>query len=151
MCRFHYRTPGYGRKRTLIKYIKTRNDLSSRLILFTYSSCFWFLSLIPGWFKVLSVPIPVADSGFPGRGHQPLRLKNLLFDKIFAENCMKMKEIGPSEGVCIRSTPLDPPMSFHLVCLLSLPPSKDAWDGHAELTTPLDFAYYSTRVYWPKV
>ena len=31
-----------------------------------------------------------------GRGRQPLSLgRNLLFDKIYAENCMKMKEIGP--------------------------------------------------------
>ena len=34
----------------------------------------------------------VADPGFP-RGDA-----NLLFDKIFAETCMKMKEIGQSKG-----------------------------------------------------
>ena len=33
---------------------------------------------------------PVADPGFPRRG------QNLLFDKVFVENCMKMKEIGTS-------------------------------------------------------
>ena len=31
--------------------------------------------------------------------HQPLSLgENLLFDKVFAENCMKMKETGTGRG-----------------------------------------------------
>ena len=35
--------------------------------------------------------------------------ENLSFSKIFAENCMKMKEIGP--GACVLAPPpLDPPM-----------------------------------------
>ena len=37
--------------------------------------------------------------------------KNLLFRKIFAENCMKMKEIGPG-GLCIPSPP--PPGSTNV-------------------------------------
>ena len=43
--------------------------------------------------------ISVADPGLPRRGGNPSVLgKNLLFGKIFAEKCMKMKEIGPKEG-----------------------------------------------------
>ena len=39
--------------------------------------------------------------------------KTPLFDKIFAENCLKMKEIGPRGGVHPwRPLPLDPPMSY---------------------------------------
>ena len=38
----------------------------------------------------------VADLGFPRRGANPRgRGKNLLFGKIFAKNCIKMKEFGP--------------------------------------------------------
>ena len=33
-----------------------------------------------------------------------------LFCKLFAENCMKMKEFGPGEGVHVTGAPLDPPM-----------------------------------------
>ena len=46
------------------------------------------------------IPRAVADPGFPRRGHQPqsFEKKNLLFDKIFEENCIKMKEIGPREA-----------------------------------------------------
>ena len=41
------------------------------------------------------------------------RSENLMFDKIFVDNCVKMKEIGPSGGV--PSTPsLDPPMYMFL-------------------------------------
>ena len=37
---------------------------------------------------------PVADPGFPGGGANPcLWAKNLLFDKKFTKNCMKVKEI----------------------------------------------------------
>ena len=40
---------------------------------------------------------------FPDRGCQPLNLgQNLLFDRIIAENCMKMKEIGPRDGACVQ-------------------------------------------------
>ena len=40
---------------------------------------------------------PVGNAGFARWGHEPLALvQNLLFGKIFSENCMKMKEIGPS-------------------------------------------------------
>ena len=52
--------------------------------------------------------ISVADTGLPRWGYQPLSLgKNLLFDKIFSANCIKMKEIGP-RGRCIKipSAPL---------------------------------------------
>ena len=37
--------------------------------------------------------------------------ENLLFSKISAENCMKMKEIG-QEGERLPSAPLDPPMKL---------------------------------------
>ena len=56
----------------------------------------------------------VADPGFPRRvgGCQPLDSgQNLLFGKIFAENCMEIKEIGPGEGCTSLATPpLDLPM-----------------------------------------
>ena len=39
-------------------------------------------------------------------------IANLLLGKIFAEKCMKMKEIGSGEG-CPGSAP-DPPMRIHL-------------------------------------
>ena len=44
--------------------------------------------------------ISVADPAFPrrGRGNPSVLCKNLLFGKIFAEKCMKMKEIRPKEG-----------------------------------------------------
>ena len=42
----------------------------------------------------------VVDPGFPRGGRQPLSLsENLLFGKVFARNCMKMKEIGPRGGI----------------------------------------------------
>ena len=53
----------------------------------------------------------VADPGFPRRGRVPTPGfwgKVLLFGKIFAENCMKMKEIGP--GAHVPSAPLDQPV-----------------------------------------
>ena len=51
------------------------------------------------------------DPGFSKRGDANPYVwgDNLLFDKIFAENCMKMKEIGPREGASLASS-LDPPM-----------------------------------------
>ena len=46
-----------------------------------------------------SPPNPVADPGFPSRGHQPLNLgQKPIICKIFAENSIKMKEIGPRRG-----------------------------------------------------
>ena len=47
----------------------------------------------------ITKPQPVADPGFPRRGGANPRVpgKNLLFGKIFAENGMKMKEIGQRE------------------------------------------------------
>ena len=47
--------------------------------------------------------LPMADSGFPKRGDVNPWVwgKNLLFGKIFAENCMKMKEIGPEGPVSL--------------------------------------------------
>ena len=53
--------------------------------------------------------LSVADPGFPrqgGGGGSPtpqFGVKNLSFSKIFAENCMKMKEIGP--GACVLAPP----------------------------------------------
>ena len=43
--------------------------------------------------------LTVSDPGFPGAG------ANLLFGKLFAENCTKIKEIGPGSA-----SPLDLPM-----------------------------------------
>ena len=46
----------------------------------------------------------MVDPGFPRWGYQPLILgQNLVFDKIFDENFMKVKEIGPRVGVCAPS------------------------------------------------
>ena len=50
-------------------------------------------------------------------GGQPLSLWENLFGKIFAENCMKMKEIGPRGRVSLEA-PLDSPM---LLFLFDLP------------------------------
>ena len=44
-------------------------------------------------------PGSVVDPGFPRRGVSTPLGKNLLFVKIFAKNCMKMKEIGPRGDV----------------------------------------------------
>ena len=51
------------------------------------------------------------SSGGSRRGANPwIWGKNLLFGKIFAENCMKMKENGPGVVYSKRPT-LDPPMN----------------------------------------
>ena len=48
-------------------------------------------------------PNPVADPGFPdGKGVSTPEFENLLFDKIFAENYMKMKDLG-LKGASIAS------------------------------------------------
>ena len=62
-------------------------------------------------YEIISI-YSVADPGFPeGEGHQPLSLgENLIFGKIFAGNCMKMKEIGSGRTSPTQS--LDPPMSL---------------------------------------
>ena len=57
----------------------------------------------------------VTDPGFSRRGRGGAKPwiwgKSLLFGKIFAENCMEIKEIGPGEGCTSLGTPpLDPPM-----------------------------------------
>ena len=43
----------------------------------------------------------VVDRGFPWRERQPLSLgqKSNIYSKIYVENCMKMKEIGPEKGM----------------------------------------------------
>ena len=52
----------------------------------------------------------VADPGFHRGGDNPRTGgANLLFDKVFTENCMKMKEIG-RRGVSPMPPPPDPPM-----------------------------------------
>ena len=44
----------------------------------------------------VSVLLSVRDPGFPRRGRQPLTVgPKKLLGKIFAENCMKMKEFAP--------------------------------------------------------
>ena len=54
------------------------------------------------WASSLKIDLlTVADPGFPEwRGCQPQswRQEILLFHKVVAENCMKMKEIGPKGG-----------------------------------------------------
>ena len=62
----------------------------------------------------------VADPGFPRRGGGGVLArrpgvwdKNLFFDKNFAENCMKMKEIGQRDGKC----PQGPLCSASDVCM----------------------------------
>ena len=52
----------------------------------------------------------VADPGFSwGDANSQSGCPNLLFCKLFAENCMKMKEFGPG-GLVSLVLPLDPPM-----------------------------------------
>ena len=53
----------------------------------------------------------VVDPGFPDRrdANPCFGGKNLLFDKIFTENCMKMKEIRPIEEEV--NAPSAPPRS----------------------------------------
>ena len=57
--------------------------------------------------------------------HQPLSLgENLLFDKVFAENCMKMKETGPGGGgVLDPKPPLDPPIQRGMVLIFKVFPT----------------------------
>ena len=65
----------------------------------------------------------VVDPGFPRRGGATPWVwgKNLLFDKIFAENCMEMAEIGPRGGAFL-APPLDPPMAHnHTVISVCVP------------------------------
>ena len=52
---------------------------------------------------------PVADPGFP-TGAPTSVVSQSITGQIFAENWMKMKEIGPRQGAHIPSTPLDPPL-----------------------------------------
>ena len=50
---------------------------------------------------IASTYFTVADSGFPRRGRQPQNgYVGILFDEVFAENCMKNKEIGLRDVVC---------------------------------------------------
>ena len=55
----------------------------------------------------------VADPGFSwgGGGNPKNGCANLLFCKFFAENCMKMKELGP-QGARVPGAPLDLPMVY---------------------------------------
>ena len=44
-------------------------------------------------------------------GRQPPgECPNILFGKSFAENCIKMNEIGPRGGLTSLALPLDPPL-----------------------------------------
>ena len=57
---------------------------------------------------ILNIATSSTDPRFFIRVDPTLDLdKNLLFGKIFAGNCMKMKQNGP-RGVCISIAPLDP-------------------------------------------
>ena len=48
----------------------------------------------------------MADPGFPTGGANPREgCENVLFGNIFAENCMKMREIGLRGGTRPRATP----------------------------------------------
>ena len=56
--------------------------------------------------------VVVADPEFPRRGGGNFQGgdANLLFNQIFPENCMKMKEFGPRGGARVPGAPLDPPL-----------------------------------------
>ena len=62
----------------------------------------WYTNVEPYQWRIRYFP----DGG---RGNPWFWSENLLFGKAFAENCMKMKEIGPKGG----GTPLDPPMPIN--------------------------------------
>ena len=96
--------------------------------------CVNFFQMIPSfplenvivqiWKKLHSNCIVMKISIFSGRSRifqtdrQPLSLVQNLFGKFFAENCMKMKEIGRKGGrPCLA--PLDPPMTSQ-VCKYNL-------------------------------
>ena len=76
------------------------------------------------WEKLHSNCIVMKISIFSGRSRifqtdrQPLSLVQNLFGKFFAENCMKMKEIGRKGGHPCLAT-LDPPMTSQ-VCKYNL-------------------------------
>ena len=55
----------------------------------------------------------VADPGFPrgGGANSQSGGANLLFGQHFPENCMKMKEFGPTGGARVPGAPLDTPMT----------------------------------------
>ena len=57
-------------------------------------------------------------------GNHCVLVENLLFEKIFAEHCMNMKEIGSGEGGGAAGVPgihpLDPPMSTSSIQRISL-------------------------------
>ena len=74
-------------------------SMTAKLLLPTYFFKYWWKSNYPNWGNN-----SLADPGFPRRGRQPQGGgANLLFGQIFAENCMKTKEIG-SRG-CTSLTP----------------------------------------------
>ena len=61
-------------------------------------------------------PSPVTAPGFPRVVTNPRRRDtNLLFDKLFAKNCMKGKEIGPRRDR--NGTPVDTSLLSDTLCL----------------------------------
>ena len=50
------------------------------------------------WKQEQTTPGGIHDFPDEGGANPSVRAENLLFDKIFAKNCMKMKEIGPKRG-----------------------------------------------------
>ena len=69
---------------------------------------------------VISHSIAVAGQGFLRWGGVNAWVwgENLSFSKIYAKNCIKMKEIGP--GASAPGTPLDPPMYCKICCLFNM-------------------------------
>ena len=54
--------------------------------------------------------------GGGGVGGQPLNLGEILFGKIFAKNCMKIRRIGPTRGWALALEPhVDLPMLRHML------------------------------------
>ena len=86
------------------------------------------------------VPSAVADPGFPrggnngrsrisrGNANHWIYGKNLLFGKIFAENCMKMKEIGRRRGYVPSDTPTGTSTIEETTCYYL--PANDVLEGN---------------------
>ena len=97
---------------SVLTEIHSNKDVSCFQLLIGHSCCFY-----QNVWQTIRISASGGSRVFRkggGRANPWVWSKNLIFDKIFPENCMKMKEIGPKggEGARIPSSPLDPPM-FH--------------------------------------
>ena len=63
-------------------------------------------------FQWLSQQLQWRIQDFPDGGANPKGNTNLLFDQLFPENCMKMKEINWTERRPSLASPLDLPMNY---------------------------------------